>query len=281
VIHFLKQCETNWSNKIQEDKSFPQPSNKRSSTSVRKSTAVGKKPKTVNNPLIKTDDINYDNFEDDEEEPDEPEEIGTNVQDKMDEKKKNKDLSTKLKIMDNKKHPLAYYKGSLNRIMRTARNINTLQGIPEHTKKYTSEILGFGTDIDAKTDGNKVVVPLQKREVKRSSVIKDVELEDIMVENVSSELDKYSDAGDDDLDSLTRKYSKFGDDEDDEDGEDEDIGDVDIIEEQDIAGDYDNNEEEDEELECIEEIENEVEEDEEEDDEDDDDDSESAEIYSE
>jgi hypothetical protein len=270
VMIFLSQCEQNWAQKVKEDKSFLQTKMKTGTSS----SGNTKKPKTMDNPLIHNDHGGGAGSDDDPDDPDDPEDPD-NVDNDEDntlqknEKKRNNKLASQLKIMDNKKHPLAYYKGSLNRIMRTARNISMLQGIPEHTKKYTSEILGFGDNVPSnnpkKTETKKPIVS-KKRPLKAVDP-------HIWIEEVSSneESDKNSDNVEDDLALLSRKYNKVG--EGDE-AEDEDEGGGEDNEEdfEQIIGDYDNEIENDDDEEIDECIVNddEVDDDEEEDDEDDD-----------
>jgi hypothetical protein len=262
IMDFLVQCEANWTRKVKEDKSFIQTKNKHTST-----TTTNKKAETIINPLIHTNEQGEDSNSD----PEDPEEANNSNIDGDNEmkceKRKNTKLTAKLKIMDNKKHPLAYYKGSLNRIMRTARNIGILQGIPEHTKKYTSEILGFGND-NAKKSEKKVAKkrarPRTVINIKNPELVSDDKSREIDCESCEEGSDNFSDVGEDDLASLSRKYSKFnadGNEEGEEEGEEDDEEDEDQefdeeVYEEVVLGDYDNEVEveDDEEIdECIEE----------------------------
>jgi len=147
VINFLSECEQNW-NKKKEDAQFP-----KLKTTQSKDTAANKKPpvkkvKVMANPLIK----DLDSVVQSDAESNAGGNTGATGTDKAANAQPNKNLAKhplekKLRIIDNKKHPLAFYKGPFNRIMRTARNIGSNSGIPEHNKKYTSELLGSGQEI--------------------------------------------------------------------------------------------------------------------------------------
>ena len=141
VKSFLKECENKWK-KEKEQRLFPlseeqseTKGKKRASVSLAgaaaNSTKKTKKPKVVDNPLIQTV---ADSPEEDTHVPDDA------LKDVPATKKVEKHpLASQMKIIDNKKHPLSFYKGSLKRTMRVVRNIGGLNAIEEYSKARTSE----------------------------------------------------------------------------------------------------------------------------------------------
>lgn len=149
VSDFIRECEMKWE-KEREQKLFPSiapvatPGGAVSAAPGKMATnAIApkqtKKPKIMDNPLIQ-------NAVDAPPPPAEEEEDidGNNIQDASQEKGVQKKvekhpLASQMKIIDSKKHPLSYYKGSLKRTMRVVRNIGALNAIEEYSKCRTSE----------------------------------------------------------------------------------------------------------------------------------------------
>jgi len=156
-------------------------------------------------------------------------------------------LEKRLRIIDNKKHPLAYYKGAYNRVMRTARNISSNSGVPDYTKKYTSEPLGTGMETDSISIMTKQQPTAAATEMEESAS----DLSDLMV---VSDAEGSSDVDQDVIDELARKYTSAVDDpdyiedpedlEDDEDDDpEEDEDEDDVIDNEDAVGDDDDDNE--------------------------------------
>lgn len=221
VIKFIKECEQNWAKK-KEDRLFP--TNKRvSSSSTKKTTNAkrsAKRAKVIDNPLIMEEHDPFDDLPDEFIEPavviQETDDAANNCGTKKADE--NHPLTSKLRTIDTKKHPLAYYKGPYNRVMRTARNIKSLTGIPFLSKNITSEPLG-------NADAN----------VKAASDQKDT----TDVEEENNELESYDDEELEDLEELE--------DEDPEELENDDGEDYEDLEDLEDYEDEDPEDEEDEE----------------------------------
>ena len=227
VINFLNECEQNW-NKKKEDSMFPKVKRKSEGKSKEAdSKKVVKKVKIVANPLIKED----------EEVPNDPIVINggalpggalSGTQNAGNTSKGKHPLEKKLRMIDNKKHPLAFYKGPYNRIMRTVRNISAISGIPDYTKKNTSELLGSGFDEDSVSIISKPIA--SKIDKISESEELDEDNDEADIEELEEELDN-EDGDNEDLDLLIKKYVN---DDDVDDGDVDDVDDdVDVDEEED------------------------------------------------
>jgi len=244
INDFLTECENNW-NKKKEDKLFPvkrksteKPSrgtnaisnintvnaNNNGTAAVPKTqTKPTKKVKTVANPLLRETDFEQPNVS-----PTiDPPTIATVAANTKGSETKHV-LHNKLRIIDNKKHPLAYYKGPWNRMMRTARNISTLPGIADYNKKYTSEFLGSGLDASSTSIMTTSRSPFDEN-IDLDTIQIDEEDEDYGVDDEMGGDEDNSEIGKD-FDQLSRKYEAVKDsigDNDVDDDDEEDDGDDD------------------------------------------------------
>ena len=233
IKDFIKECEDKWAQET-EDKLFrtkTKNSKKRGSITGDGSASKKpkKKPKTVDNPLIQA--VRSETPDDNDNAGQMIPSVDDNGQKTEPKEKEKHPLTSQMKIIDYKKHPLSFYKGPLRRAMRVVRNIGNLNAIQEYSKGRTSEVITYeptdsnaaAENIAADNEDDDVNEEEFNHESGESEEVssegfdnQDDGLEEDIVEESDDDDDDDddSDIGKDAFDDLDRRYNDFDDDDD-------------------------------------------------------------------